>query len=64
MPYTEWCSSGKDSEESGGEVAEDEDEAEEPPDPQPYSGKCVAVVVRAAPAQESPQLSDSRRSTQ
>ena len=39
MTYTECGPSGKDSEASGGEAAEDEDEAEEPPDLQPYSGK-------------------------
>lgn len=39
MPYTEWGPSGKASEVSSAEAAEDEDEAEEPPDLQ-LSGKC------------------------
>ncbi|XP_032742646.1 IQ domain-containing protein E isoform X1 [Rattus rattus] len=66
----EWCSSGKDSEESGGEVAEDEDEAEEPPDPQPYSG-ALSMGLHAeeelreiAASEPAPSVPDSARGGQ
>ncbi|XP_029389605.1 IQ domain-containing protein E isoform X4 [Mus pahari] len=53
----EWGPSGKDSEASGGEAAEDEDEAEEPPDLQPYSGAtrrelCASEELRETSASE------------
>ncbi|XP_029389604.1 IQ domain-containing protein E isoform X2 [Mus pahari] len=51
------ASPGKDSEASGGEAAEDEDEAEEPPDLQPYSGAtrrelCASEELRETSASE------------
>lgn len=64
MPYTEWDPSGEGSEASGGEAAEDEDEAEEPPDLQPYSGKCVWQRWSEQHLPKQAPNSDSRRSTQ
>ncbi|XP_028611849.1 IQ domain-containing protein E [Grammomys surdaster] len=61
------ASPGKDSEASGGEAAEDEDEAEEPPDLQPYSGAvsvglCAAEELRQTAASEpAPVVPDSPR---
>lgn len=64
MPYTEWGPSGKDSEASSGEAAEDEDEAEEPPDLQPYSGKCGSGGQGSTfPRKPPTQRSNGRRST-
>ncbi|EDL89725.1 rCG42653 [Rattus norvegicus] len=64
------ASPGKDSEESGGEVAEDEDEAEEPPDPQPYSG-ALSMGLHAeeelretAASEPAPSVPDSARGGQ
>eukprot|EP00072_Mus_musculus_P059549 XP_011239287.1 PREDICTED: IQ domain-containing protein E isoform X8 [Mus musculus] len=53
----EWGPSGKNSEASSGEAAKDEDEAEEPPDLQPYSGVirkelCASEELRETSASE------------
>ncbi|XP_021018828.1 IQ domain-containing protein E isoform X6 [Mus caroli] len=53
----EWGPSGKNSEARSGEAAEDEDEAEEPPDLQPYSGAirrelCASEELRETSASE------------
>ncbi|XP_052023845.1 IQ domain-containing protein E isoform X3 [Apodemus sylvaticus] len=50
------ASPGKDSEASGGEAAEDEDEAEEPPDLQPYSGAMSGGLYASEELKETAAL--------